>query len=476
MSRLKLLVTNVGFFGGLKVLSSLFPLFILPYVTRQLNGAEEFGIYDIFIVISSLSASIAMMGIQDAMFRQYHLKNDEQYRKDVTATGFLIVTCAALAVSIIVLLLKNSIQSFLLDDARYYSIIYFAGLYVITQNLMNISVQPSRLANNKKHLLINTLINAVVFYAVVILLLQYSFGVYALIYAHFATAIFIAIFFIYINRKSFFPVRFSKEIANQLIRVGLPLMPIFLIYWANNSIVRVLIMKYLGAAELGIFAIGSKYASVSTFIQMAFAGGWSFFTYSTMNDVDQVKLKSKIFDTLLFIIVLGYALLAPLAPYFFELVFTGDYIRGFTVFGQLFLAPLFLILYQIIANQFTIVGKSHYSLISLGIGFIICLIMSLFFLERGMGIVAVSYSIPISYLIAIIISYLFAKKQKIFNLNIGSFISFGFIILVNLIIQIEQSLFTYIYLLPLIILFLILKRKIIAEFFDLGKRLIINKR
>jgi len=375
----------------------------------------------------------------------------------------------------ILLILKNQLQGLVLDDQRYYSIIYFAAFYVIIENISNISVHPSRLDNDKKNLLISTLLQGIIFYAAVLLLLQYSYGLYSLIFAHFITAIIIAAYFIYLNRTSFFPLRFSKDIARALFRVGLPLMPIFLIYWANTSIVRILIMKYLGANELGVFAIGSKYASVSTFLQMAFAGGWSFFTFSTMNDEDQVSIKSRIFEALLFIIVISYALIAPFAPYFFELVFTGDYSRGHSVFGQLFLSPLFLILYQIVAGQFVIIEKSYYSLISMGIGFLVSLILCLIFLKCGLGIVWVSYSIPLSYLIALLLAYYFAKKLNVFDLDFLSFISFVFIIIINIVLQIEHSFRSYIFLLPMLLIYFYINKKLICEFVSMVRKLDLRK-
>ncbi|MRR15276.1 MAG: hypothetical protein EG826_02340 [Deltaproteobacteria bacterium] len=471
LGRFNLFFTNIAFFGGLKVLGALFPLFIFPFVTRRLDGADAFGMYDIFLVISSLSASVAMMGIPDAMFRQYYIKCNAEYRKEVTATGFVIVVTAAIIVSLMVAILKNFIQVMVLNDNHYYSIIYFAAFYILLQNLFNVSVHPSRLDNNKKHLLFNTLFYAVIFYAVVLLLLHLSYGLYALIYAHLVAAGIMAIYFIYLNSSNFFPVRFSKDIAWKLLQVGLPLMPIFLIYWANNSIVRILIMKYLGATELGVFAIGSKYASVSTFLQMAFAGGWSFFTFSTMNDKDHVSIKSRIFEALLFIIVVGYAIIVPLAPYFFGLVFLGDYARGYVVFGQLFLAPLFLILYQIIASQFVIIGKSHYSLISLSVGFSVSLLLSFVFLKMGSGIAGLSYSIPISYLTAILIAYFFTRKFKIFDLNFESFVSFGFIIVMNIVLQIEHGLRVYIFLSPLLLIYCYINKRLILELIHMIKRL-----
>ena len=261
-----------------------------------------------------------------------------------------------------------------------------------------------------------------------------------------------------INFPYFKSFRFSKTIARSLLNIGVPLVPIFIIYWANNSVIRVLIIKNLGATELGVFAIGSKYAGISSFIQAAFAGGWSFFTFSTMKDKDQTEMKSKIFESLLMIIVVVYTLLTPFVPYFFNILFSGEYVRGYTVFGQLFLGPLLLILYQIIANQFTIIEKSFYSFIALMIGFLIGVVSCYTLIFEGFGIVGASFSIPISYIIAIFLVHYFGKKYHLFVFSRYVYISFCFLIIVNVGIQVMKGFYAFLFSFFIIIAFVFINK------------------
>lgn len=432
MSRLKLLVTNVGFFGGLKVLSSLFPLLILPYIASKIS-TDEFGYYDVFTLLGGLLCSISMLGIQDAMFRQFHWKNDKVYQTRVISTGIIIVVISSIIVSCVFLLFKEQVQIAFIENKVYNLVISLSALYVITQNLMNLSIHPSRLLNNKKELLIQTVFFAIIFYSVALILIQFEFGLYALVYAHLLVGITLSILFIIINRKHIFPLKFDWDIAKNLLNIGVPLMPIFIIYWANNSVARILIVKYLDASELGVFAIGSKYASVSTFLQMAFAGGWSYFTFSTMKDRDQVEMKSNIFNVILILIVIFYSLVTPFVPWFYSTFFEGEYIRGYTVFNQLFLSPLFLMLYQIVANQFTIANKSYYSLISLGLGVGLGIIVAFVLAIKGFGISSISYTIPLGYLLSLILASYLAVKQKIFIISYQFAISILFLVVINVI-------------------------------------------
>lgn len=462
-SRFKLLITNIVFFGGLKVFSSLFPLLILPYITFKLGSAEAFGAYDIFTVIGSFLCSISMLGVQEAMFRQCHIIENIAYRKKVNSTSTALIFITSFITSGIFLLFKDIIYQSFFQGVSDPFIIYFIVLYAIVQNMMNMAVHPSRIVNNRKHLLLNTLIYALLYYGIVILFLEYSFGIFALIYGQIIAAGLLMLTFFIINRKIIFPLKIDWEIVKPLLRIGIPLMPIFVIYWANTSVARMLIVKYLGASELGVFAIGSKYASISTFLQAAFAGGWSYFTFSTMNDSDQKEMKEKIFHILFLIIIVAYALITPIAPWFYKSLFTGDYIRGYSVFNQLFLSPLFLILYQIIANQFTIAGKSYFSLISLGSGVLTGLVLCVILLQNGSGIVGVSYTIPIGYLLALLIASFWAVKMHIFFIGYKSYIAVLFIIIINLLSMYFHGLVAYMLFLPFLFVLFMLNKADILE-------------
>lgn len=94
-----------------------------------------------------------------------------------------------------------------------------------------------------------------------------------MIYANLATALILFLFFWGLNKNYFMLGKYDKKIAKELLKIGLPLLPTFLIYWVYNSMDRIMITNMLGTTELGIYSIGSKLASVSLFIYTAFAGG-----------------------------------------------------------------------------------------------------------------------------------------------------------------------------------------------------------
>ena len=412
--RAKLLVENFIFFGVLRVVSSALPFFILPIITSYLPNPKDFAIYDNYTIIVSVICSIAMMGSFDAMFREFFREDTFEYRSAIIKSGLVLVTGAVLILISIAFLFRHKLAILFFGDEVYTYVVSFVLLSVPIQTLNSLAISPSKMVNNRKHILYHTLLYAFVFYLLSLVLLMLDFGFISLIIGQLAAFFLCLIVFGSINFRYFARGIFDYDIAKTLLKIGLPLVPIFVIYWANNAIVRVFIVDFLGPVEMGAFALGSRYAAISSLLQAAFAGGWSYFTYSTLKDLDQVQMKSKVFKFLLFVICVFYWLVGlvyePLFNYFFE----GDYTRASEVFCALFLGPLLLILYQIVANQFTIIGKSYISLIALSIGLVANLIIGYYGTSMYGSLSIAAASIPLGYMLTLLVVLYLGHRYKIF--------------------------------------------------------------
>jgi O-antigen/teichoic acid export membrane protein len=218
--------------------------------------------------------------------------------------------------------------------------------------------------------------------------------------------------FFWIRNKHFFlRGSFNKYIAKVLLKIGLPLLPTFLIYWIYNSMDKIMITNMLGTNEMGIYSIGAKMAQVSQLIYAGFAGGWQYFAFSTMKDDDQVELNSKVFEYLGAISVLSLVLVYPLIPYIFKVLFVGDYVSGYLVAPYLYLSPLLLMLFQVVANQFLVIKKSYLATISLSLGAAINVILNFVLINR-LGIEGAAIATLIGYLITIITVMIVSYRIK----------------------------------------------------------------
>jgi O-antigen/teichoic acid export membrane protein len=193
-------------------------------------------------------------------------------------------------------------------------------------------------------------------------------------------------------------------------------MPTFIIYWFLSYFDRVIITNILGNESLGIYAIGAKVASASQIIYMAFSGGWQYFSFSTMQDEDQVALTSRVFEYLGMASFTIFLLLLPFNEILFNYLFKGNFRLGYEVFPYLFLAPLMLMLFQTLNNQLIIIKKGYIITIILSM-VVLSNVMMTYFFTLYLGIKGSALATLGSYLIAVALILIYLKQNKLIEVN-----------------------------------------------------------
>ncbi|NZA40382.1 oligosaccharide flippase family protein [Eubacterium callanderi] len=416
MSRKKLFIENFLAYGLINIMNKIVPLLMLPIVTRMLPNTSDFGRFDLFNMIINFGSSFAVLGVYDAIFREYFERDDLQYKMKVTSTGMQIVLLSSFVVMLILIIFNKAFSQIFLGDTNSTFIIVTAAIGVFLSANRNIISAPTRMQNRRTIYVVSGLSNSIAYYGLAILLVYIGLGYQGLIYGNLIASLGILLFFWILNKKEFHFKLYDKEIAKTLLKIGLPLLPVFIIYWAFNSTDKIMITHMLDVAQVGIYSIGARVASISQFIYQAFAGGWQYFAFTTMRDDDQVQLTSKIFEYLGIISFLAFIILIPFNQWIFNLLFTGDYTKGAEVFPYLFLSPLLLMLVQTAGNQFLVIKKSYWSPICLSVGVVVNIIMN-FFMIRAYGIIGCSLSTLTGYAVSVLMVVIVTSKMKLLKLS-----------------------------------------------------------
>lgn len=412
-SRLKLFLENMLCYGGISMLSKALPFITLPIITKLIPDSSNYGIFDMFNLINSFGVSIAILGMYDAVFREYFEEKDNvEYKKKVTSTGLNIVIISGIIVMCFLIIFSNKLSILLFGIEKYSNLIKISGFSVLVGASSVLVGAPTRMENKKMVYLVTGLSLPLIGFLVTYIYLKRGYTYEALIFGTMIMGIVSLVLFSLLNKSNFDFKIFDKKIAKELFKIGLPLIPTFLIYWIYNSMDRIMINRMLGSNELGVYSIGNRVASISQLIYMAFAGGWQYFSFSTMKDDDQVELNSKIFEYLGIISFILYIFSLPLINPVFNLFFTGEYTRGEEVFSYLFLSPLILMLFQILGNQILIIKKTYLSTVSLSFGAILNLILN-YYLIKKYGIKGAAFATLSSYFISVILLILICKKYRL---------------------------------------------------------------
>lgn len=412
MSRRKLFIENIFAYGFINVLSKIVPFLLLPVITRMLPNAADFGVYSMYTTIVGFGTPLAVLGLSDAMFREYFEKDDLQYKYNVTTTTQRIIMMSSLLTASLLVLFNSSFSTLFFGNRSYGNIVILAGIGVLLGAIMSPIQAPTRMQNQRRVFVISGLISSIVTYILALALIYYGFSYFGLIYSSIIATFVLLIFFWSRNKAFFIKGSFDWSIAKELFKVGLPLLPTFLIYWIYDSMDKIMITNMLGTFDLGIYSIGSKMAQISQLIYAGFAGGYSYFKYSTMKDIDQVAMNSKLFEYLGLVSAVAFIVTYPIFPIVFELLFDGVYVQGYIVAPYLFLSPLLLMLFQVVGSQFIVIKKSYFTSLTLTIGALVNVILN-YILIRRIGIEGAAVATLVGYLISVILVSVLAKRRNL---------------------------------------------------------------
>lgn len=416
MSRIKLFVENFVIYGLGSIISKIVPFIMLPVVTRLMPDTYYFGLNDMSTIVISFGSALAIMGMYDAMFRMFFDKDNKEYKKEICSSAFAFTMITSLVIFLILVIFRKTIAVCFFNSPEYTNLLMLSAISILIGATNSIVSAPTRMENKRKIYLVTNTLSPVISYSVAVPLLLKGYYVIALPLAGVISALVIEIFFIIINRNWFSLKRVKKSHIKNMLKIALPLMPNFLIYWIFNSSDRLMITKLLGTEYTGIYAIGGKVGQVSQLIYTAFASGWQYFAFSTMKDNDQVKLTSNIFEYLGIITFVAGMLMSVFSKLLFQFFFEADYILGYVVAPYLFLAPLLLMLFQVACNQFIVIKKTWPNLFILSGGAIINIGLNYILIPK-IGIEGAAIATLMGYVCSVVTCVIVLTKMNLISLS-----------------------------------------------------------
>lgn len=424
MNRVKLFLENLIIYGLGNIMSKLVPLIMLPIVTRLMPDTYYFGLNDVFNVIVNFSSSIALMGLYDATFRLFFERKDEAYQKSLCSTAVFFCFITSLCLSGVLVVGADFWTQVFFGDSNAKILVYLAAMSIIIGASNNLVAAPVRMQNRKMIYIVLHTFSSVLSYSISIPLLLKGYYLIALPLSGILSSFFIEVVFGVINRKWFSIKTFDAKLLKELLKIGVPLMPGFLVYWLFNSADKLMIAKMLGNNVVGIYSIGSRVAQISQMVYMAFASGWQYFAFSTMKDEDQVQLTSRIFEYMLAISFVVGGGICLVNNFIFNVFFTGDYSQAAIVTPYLFMAPLIQMLFQIATTQFTIMKKTWPTILILFVGAVVNVVFN-FVGIKLIGMEGAAIATLIGYATSMVIAIIVLMRKHLIKLRSRCFVTLG---------------------------------------------------
>lgn len=422
LNRKKLLLENFFVYGLGGVISRIIPFIMLPIITYLFPDETYFGINDLFSTLTSLCCVVGVFGMWDTAFRFFFDKEDKDYRRNICSTSLAISIVVSMISVVILFIFGQWIAEKIYGSDAYFFLIWFNILGIITGNIGTMLSAPTRMLNQRKIFLIVNSLTPVITYTIAILLILKGWYLSALPLASVLSSTVTMLIFWSLNKEWFSFKRIRVDLALPLIKFGIPIMPQQIMYFVINSSDKLMIAAMLGQSLNGLYAVGGKFGHISQLIYTAFAGGWVYYRYATMDAEDQVENITRIFEFLAIISFASFGIACVFAKWVIRVLFQEIYYDSFIVIPYLFLAPLVQMLFQTVAGQFTLIKKTWPNLIFLAIGAVVNVILN-YFLIPLMGIEGASIATLIGYIVSAVIAVFACIKIKMLNPSIRFYTS-----------------------------------------------------
>lgn len=275
------------------IILALSSFILLPIYTKYLS-VSEFGLVNSMQIFSSVFIIFLTLALERSLFRiTYDYK--EQREKSIFFGTILI---AILFVSIIVILLSFVLSPWLQNlfkSVPFYPFFFYTILYSFILIFINYSQTISQVQQTAKSFLIVSL--SVFFLTAIyniVFIVYLKMGAKGYVLGMLFGALTVMPLVLY-NLKNQIILKWRKDMFRNALLFCIPMLPNLLFSWILNLSDRVIIDKYFSQADVGIYSLGYKIASLVVFGGSAFFLAYNPLFYEVVNTNDESTAKKVIY-------------------------------------------------------------------------------------------------------------------------------------------------------------------------------------
>jgi O-antigen/teichoic acid export membrane protein len=270
-------------------------LFLLPIYTRFLNP-EQYGVLDLFSIITSLINLTIALEISQALARYFQEFQDQQTQKAYVSTAFWFTVGIYLLYLIISSYFADIFTIYLLNTLSYKHIFYLAsisiatnGIFLFTQNQLRWQLEP------KKYMYSSLLYTFISTTVSITLLLNTSLKVESIFIGQIIGNVLAFSLSIYLGKNNY-TFTFEDQKFKQMIQFSAPLTISSLAVFATLYVDRIIIKETLGLYFLGIYGMAYKFAAIAGLIISVFQSSLTPLIYKHYREAETPNNISKIFS------------------------------------------------------------------------------------------------------------------------------------------------------------------------------------
>ena len=270
-------------------------IILVPIYTRYLTPSE-YGIIDLFVILSSIISLTIALEIHQAVVRFYQDTEDEKDKMQYVSSAFIFSIFVYSLYFIISLLFSDFFTILILDDVKYQNIFLLAsaaiassGLFYFTSGQLKWQILP------KQSIIVSVLHVIIVACVAVYLLVVEDMKLQSIFIGQICGNIIGIVISIYFAKKSYRFI-FVYQKFKEMISFSYPLVFSGIAIFIALYIDRIAIKELLGLEELGIYGLAYRFAAVASLVMIGFQSSLSPLIYKHYKEEHTPKNIAKLFN------------------------------------------------------------------------------------------------------------------------------------------------------------------------------------
>ncbi len=410
MDKYKKLLSNTAILGVGTFGSKLLVFLLMPLYTAYLS-VTEYSTADIITQSANLLMPLLSLGIVDAAFRFTLDKHLD--RRKVLATGIAVILAGfAVAMAFYPLLAK---------------IDYFNGymwlilLYAFSANIHSLLAQYVRARGMTALFALQGIIATAITIALnVLFLVGMGIGVLGYVLSVVLADSVLSVVLLIIIRADLKNLhRFlDKEIAGDMLRFSVPLIPTTVFWWITNVSDRYMVKGFIGDETNGLYAAAFKIPTMLILLSGIFIEAWQF---SAVTDRDAASKKQheeffgKVFDSFQGMLFISAAMLIAFSKVASVILFADSYYAAWQYMPLLIVATVYSSLVTFLGSVYLVDKKSVHSFLTAAIGAVVNVALNLLLIPTSLGANGAALATFLSYFVVYILRAISTRKMIRFH-------------------------------------------------------------
>ena len=406
MSRyLQRLATTGAAYTAASVLSKLIAVALLPLYTHYLAPADYGAAEVLFAAVVSASI-VVRLGVIEALLRFYYQADESPDR--VVSTAFAALFWAATLGALVALPFAGPISDALLDThAPGLVRIAVGGLWVLT--LYEYLLTLFRLEERARAYFVTTLANVLVTIPVTVaLVVGADDGARGLLLGSYATGAVFVVGLIVLHRRRL-SLWIDRPLLGRLMRFGLPTMPAELSLYSLNFIDRLILVRYAGLAEAGLYSLAVKFAQAVNVLVRGFQLAWPPLAYSIRDDDEARRAYALVVTWFLACCTFVVTGIWLLARWIVRALAAPEYFGSFKAVGLIATGVTLYALYMVLVVILGRTGRTEFNFPATVAATVVNVALNLA-LVPPLGIVGAGLALVASYLVVLGLMYVFTQR------------------------------------------------------------------